>query len=193
MPEPTGGTPSPESATQTGGTQEGANASETLKITPEMQKLIDEQISAATKKANDEAARHRLKLKEIEDKQKAEADAKLQEEKKFEELANTRKTELETLKAENERLKKIEESAVERDKQRHADLLKKIPETQRDVYKTFTTEQLEIVLKTIETTGNSQGNERQNNNGQQAAKNVPVVPFEGQNSDVIAMLTKALG
>jgi len=193
MPEPTDGTPNTGSETPTGGEQQGANTGETPKITPELQKIIDEQVSAATKKANEEAAKNRLKLKEFEEKQKAEAEKKLEEQKEFEKLANTRKTELETLTAENERLKKIEADALERDKQRHDELLKKIPEAQRDNYKEFTTHQLELVTRTLSVNANSQGSERQQGSEQQQAPSVPTVPFAGQNNDVHSLLLKTLG
>lgn len=192
-PEPTGGTPTPESATPTGGTQEGGNAGAMPVITPELQAIIDAEKAKATKKANEEAAASRLELKALKDKQKAEEEAKMAENNQFKELAERHKAELAAAQAERDALLPFKQQAEEFAKQRHEELLKKIPEAQRDFYKDFTTAQLETVAATLSATLNGQGSERQGGQQQPQRVTAPTVPFAGHNSDIQQSLLKILG
>lgn len=165
MPEPTGGTPTPESGTQTGGTHDGKTGGETPQITPDMQAIIDARVSEATKKANKEAETNRLKLKEFEDKQKAEADKKLADDKKFEELATQREKEVNDLKAQlaEKDAYKARLDAIEAE--RKQELLAKIPAEKREAFKDFSNDQLKVVVDNLpagqQPPGTSQGSERQ--------------------------------
>lgn len=193
MSEPTGGKPNTGIETQTGGTQESGNAGAMPVITPELQAIIDAEKAKATKKANDEAAASRLELKALKDKQKAEEEAKMAENNQFKELAERHKAELAAAQAERDALLPFKQQAEEFAKQRHEELLKKIPEAQRDFYKDFTTAQLETVAATLSATLNGQGSERQGGQQQPQRVTAPTVPFAGHNSDIQQSLLKILG
>lgn len=162
-------------------------------ITPELQAIIDAEKAKATKKANDEAAASRLELKALKDKQKAEEEAKMAENNQFKELAERHKAELAAAQAERDALLPFKQQAEEFAKQRHEELLKKIPEAQRDFYKDFTTAQLETVAATLSATLNGQGSERQGGQQQPQRVTAPTVPFAGHNSDIQQSLLKILG
>ncbi len=193
MDEQTGATPKPEGATPAGGTQEGANSGGTPQVTPEMQALIDAQIAAATKKANAEAMTFRQELAAIKAKEKADADAKLIAEKKFEELATQQAAELAAAKAQLADYETYKAKVAAIEAARHTELLSRVPEANRAAFQDFTIAQLEKVVGLLPTTPpQSQGNERKQGNIP-PVQQAPTVPFAGHNSDVIASLAKKLG
>lgn len=162
-------------------------------IAPEIQAIIDAQIAEATKKANAEAAASRVKLKEITDAQKAAADAKLADEKRFEELAAQRAAELAAAQSRLSEMEQYKTQVETMTAKRHAELLAKVPEANRPALAGFTVDQLEAVVGILPNSpGQSQGSDRQQSN-QPAAAPQPLVPFAGANSDVQASLLKILG
>lgn len=181
-----GGTPNAD-----GGTPE-ATQTQAPAITPEVQALIDAAAAEAAKKANAEAAEYRHKLKAIEDAAKAADEAKMKEKQQFKELFEARETELAAVKAERDALQPFREQVETYRKQRHAELLGKIPEAQRPAVADFSVEQLEKVVTLLPTAhAHSPGAERQTQAPQQSFQ--PSVPFAGNNGDVQTKLLQLLG
>lgn len=179
-----------ETPNANGGTPEATKAPV---IAPEIQAIIDAQIAEATKKANAEAAASRVKLKEITDAQKLAADAKLADEKRFEELAAQRAAELAEAQSRLSEMEQYKTKVEEMTAKRYAELLAKVPETNRAALAGFTVDQLEAVVGILPTSpGQSQGSDRQQSS-QPAAPPQPLVPFAGANSDVQTALLKILG
>lgn len=174
MSEPTGGKPNTGSETQTGGEQQGESTGGKPQFTPEQQTYIDAEKAKATKKANDEAAASRLELKAMKDKQKADEDAKLAADKKFEELATQREKEINDLKAQvaDKDAMKAQIDAIQAE--RKAELLARLPTEKREAFKDFSNEQLKIVVDNIPSQtqphGQSQGSEQQQGGAEKAAK-----------------------
>jgi hypothetical protein len=184
----TGATPIAESATQTAAetaqTETGATP-----IAPEVQALI----TAATKRANAEAMQFRQELAAIKAKEKADADAKLEAEKKFEELAAARATELAAMKTQLAEFETYKAKVTAIETARHAELLARLPEANRAALQGFTIDQLEKVVGLLPTApAQSQGFERQQPQTTATAQ-PPSVPFAGANSDVQSSLLRILG
>lgn len=183
------------SGTETKQSTETAQSTETV-VTPEIQKIIDERIAEATKKANSEAATHRHKLKEIEEANKKAEEAKLAEQGKFKELLEQREAELAKLKQSASELEVYKVKMAQIEAEQKTALLAKLPEAQRKKFDSFTVEQLKAVVEALPANvNNSQGSERPPalpDNKQQQPRQ-PQVPFEGGAGGIIESLTKKLG
>lgn len=163
-------------------------------ITADLQKIIDERIAEATKKANAEAAAHRHKLKEIEEAAKKAEEAKLAEQGEYKKLLEAREAELIAEKAKAAELDTYKAKLTAIEARERAALLAKLPEAQRTKFADFTIEQLNAVVETIPPAlPASQGNERPPATGQQQAPKTATVPFEGATGGVMDLLKKQLG
>ncbi len=177
-----------------------AETTETGKYPADVQKAIDEANKRAEKaeterkKANEEAAAQRIRLKDIDEKKLAD-EGKLSElngnlTKEREEL----QTKVKALEAENEtaksRLSEIETA-------RRNELLAKLPEAKRETYKSVDLGLLEQISKDLGVvySGNSQGSERgatANGHNGVSKKELPLVPFAGSDAPSIKILADIL-
>lgn len=171
------------------------------KYSPEAQKAIDEltkkleKAESERKKANEQDAEKRLKLKEIEEK-------KLQDEGKLSELVELRTKEREELAQKVKDLENANQSATTKlqliETARRNELLAKLPQDKAKNYEGFSLDVLETIAKDFAAPpppGNSQGNERGaggNGHGGANKKELPLVPFAGSDAPSIKILADIL-
>lgn len=171
------------------------------KYSPDAQKAIDdltkklEKAESERKKANEQDAEKRLKLKEIEEK-------KLQDEGKLSELVELRTKEREELAQKVKDLENANQSATTKlqliETVRRNELLAKLPQDKARNYEGFSLDVLETITKDFAVQpppGNSQGSDRgAAANGQNGAnkKELPLVPFAGSDAPSIKILADIL-
>ena len=121
---------------------------ETVTFSAEQQAAIAKMVEEATKKANNEAAATRVKLREIEKAKEEEQKAALEQQGKFKDLYEQTKAELDKVKPTFEQ---ITAEFAKLETSRRAELLERIPVDKREGYKTFPLELLEQVAKDLGT------------------------------------------
>lgn len=146
-PNSNGGQPGADPNANQPGAGKPAGA-ETVTFSAEQQAAIAKMVEEATKKANNEAAATRVKLRELEKAKEDEQKAALEQQGKFKDLYEQTKVELDRIKPAHEQ---ITAEFTKLETSRRAELLERIPVDKREGYKEFPLHLLEQVAKDLST------------------------------------------